>query len=371
MDRTRRALIGGMIAAVLPLPRALSAAPGLYVSARGGRDGRFAASLLSAAGEVVMDIPLPARGHGGAVRPRGAEAVLFARRPGGFALVVDIAGRRVAGWLHPPKGRSFTGHGVYSRDGQTLYAVEFEAATGDGVVAVHDVAGGYRRTGEFPSGGIGPHQAVLLPDAGTLAVCNGGIRTHPDFPRAKLNIATMRSSLVLIDGGSGRITETLGLAGLDHRLGLRHLDAAPDGRVVLGMQYEGPRSHRVPLVALYRPGRGLAPLAAPRPVEAALRRYIGSVAFDAGGDWIAATSPRGGAIAVWRAADGASAGLRRFDDVCGIAPAAGPGRFIVTSGRGAEAILDAPTMTLSRLPAASPGFRWDNHLVAVNRRAGR
>ncbi len=375
MDRTRRALIGGLIAAALPLPRARAAAGGaagrLYLSSRGGPGGRFAASLFSESGEVIMDTPLPARGHGSAVRPDGAEAIVFARRPGTFAHVLDLGARRVAGALHPKEGRSYAGHGAYSRDGRTLYVMECEGATGEGVIAVHDAAAGFRRTGEFPSGGIGPHQVVLLPDGRTLAVCIGGIRTHPDFPRAKLNIATMDSFLTLIDAPTGRIRETARLAGFDHRLGVRHLDAAGDGRIAVGMQYEGPRSDRVPVAALHRPGRGLAPLETSPEADAALRHYVGSIAFDAAGEWIAASSPRGGSVVLWRAADGAYRGRYGIADVCGVAAAPEPGSFVLTTGNGDILGLDAASLAARPILPRNAGIRWDNHLAAVNPRGGR
>lgn len=368
MDRTRRALLGGLIAASLPWPRARARAAAhgrLYLSARAGPQARFAASLFTDAGDVVLDVPLPGRGHGGAVRPDAAQAIVFARRPGSFAPVLDIPGRRVARWLHPPEGRIYVGHGAYSRDGRTLYVMECEGATAKGIVAVLDAAAGFRRTGEFPSGGIGPHQMLLMPDGRTLAVCIGGIRTHPDFPRAKLNIATMDPFLTLINAATGRICETARLSGFDHRLSIRHLDAARDGRIAIGLQYQGPRSDRVPVAALKQPGRGLVPLQSPPEARAALRHYVGSIAFDAGGEWIAASSPRGGSVALWRASNGAYRGRYRIADVCGVAATAEAGAFVLTTGNGEMLCLDAAAMKARRLRPPPAGVRWDNHLVAV------
>jgi hypothetical protein len=364
----RRTVIAGMAAAALPWSRAKAGAGrgvARFLTARAGAGATYAASLLTAAGDVIADIPLQARGHGAAVRPDGSEAVLFARRPGDFALVVDIADGRVVRRLEPPAGRRFAGHGAYSQDGARLYVVAFKEATAEGVVLIHDVAVGFRPVGEFPTGGIGPHQTLLLPDGERLVVCNGGIRTHPDYPRAKLNIPTMHSSLSLIEAASGHIERTLTLKDLDHRLSLRHIDAAADGRIVVGMQFEGPRDRGVPLAALYRPGGGLKALDMPADALGGLRQYVGSIAFDSSGAWIAATSPRGGAIAIWHAADGAYRGSLKLPDVCGIAAASRPGGFIVTSGRGVVAEADATAMTLRQRGAPRAGMRWDNHLIAI------
>src|SRR3546814_9184204 len=97
----------------------------------------------------------------------------------------------------------------------------------------------------------------------TLAVCNGGIRTHPDFPRAKLNLATMRPSLAYIDRHKGRLIAEARWPDDRHQLSIRHLDVATDGTVAFGMQYKGPKGDAMPLVAMHRGAGALVPLAMP------------------------------------------------------------------------------------------------------------
>lgn len=48
----------------------------------------------------------------------------------------------------------------------------------------YDPAQRYRRVGEFPSHGIGPHEMTVLRDGRTLVVANGGYVPHPDVPGA-------------------------------------------------------------------------------------------------------------------------------------------------------------------------------------------
>ena len=52
------------------------------------------------------------------------------------------------------------------------------------------------------NGSFGPHEIRLLPQGDTLVVANGGIETHPDSGRSKLNLPTMRPNLayITIDG---------------------------------------------------------------------------------------------------------------------------------------------------------------------------
>ena len=80
------------------------------------------------------------------------------------------------------------------------------------MIGIRDAEDGYRQIGEFASQGIGPHELVLMPDGGTLAVANGGIRTHPDNDRAMLNLDTMQPSLAYLDLASGRLRDAFGLA---------------------------------------------------------------------------------------------------------------------------------------------------------------
>ena len=47
---------------------------------------------------------------------------------------------------------------------------------------------GFRRIGEFDNHGIGTHDISVSDDGRMLVIANGGIETHPDFGRTKLNL---------------------------------------------------------------------------------------------------------------------------------------------------------------------------------------
>ena len=71
-------------------------------------------------------------------------------------------------------------------------------------------------------------------------------------------------------------------------------------------------------MGLLRVGRGIDLLPLPGD-EGALRAYIGSVAIDGSGRYVAATSPKGGLAGLWSLADGRWLGGFKMDDVCGLA----------------------------------------------------
>ena len=362
-------LAGGLAGSFLPASlRADSADPiaPLYLSARADAGGGYRISGFMGDGASLFDLPLPGRGHSFAVRPGEREAVHFARRPGRFALVVNLAQGAIVRGLETPPERHFYGHGVFSRDGRLLYATENDFDGERGVIGVYDAARAYRRVGELPSHGVGPHEIALLSDGATLVVANGGIATHPDLPRVKLNLPAMAPSLCFADRRSGALQRELRLDPALHRLSIRHLAVSPDDTVAVAMQYEGPQHDRVPLVALQRGEGPLRLVEGPRNVLRAMRNYCGSVCFDASGRTIAVTAPRGNLVTFWDAGAGRYLSSADVADGCGVAPGAGPAEFLASSGQGGVVVIDAHSGT-SR-PLAVGGLeaaRWDNHLIAA------
>lgn len=304
---------------------------------------------------------LPGRGHGICLRPGTGEAVVFARRPGTFAAVFEPASGLVVRRFDTPPGRHFFGHGTFDAEGRLLFATENDPEGVRGVLGVYDAADGYRRLGELPTHGIGPHDVTFLP-GGTLVVANGGIHTRPETGRTKLNLATMRSGLAFLDPMSGRLLDERRLAPALRLLSLRHVDITKDGRMVAAMQWEGDPAQLVPLLAL-ADGAGLRLLDAPPHELAEMAGYIGAVAFDRAGGTIAASCPRGDRVAFWDA-DGRFLRTIAITDTCAIGPAARPGRFLAANGVGLLAELDARRGTITPLGAPTP-VAYDNHLAVA------
>ena len=306
---------------------------------------------------------LPDRGHGLCLRPGTAEAVVFARRPGTFAAVFEPATGLVLRRFDSPPGRHFYGHGVFDPTGRILVATENDVTRGQGVLGLYDAADGYRRVGELPAHGIGPHDIALLPDGRTLAVANGGILTLPETGRDKLNLDTMRPSLNLVDLASGRLLEARRLPDRLRHLSLRHLAQTGDGLVAAGLQWEGEPGAPVPLVALDR-GNGLETLDIPRDILPSLAGYVGSVAFDRTGRVLAASCPRGDRVAFWRAQDGSFLRAVTLADACAVGPAHAAGRFLAATGTGQVVEIDPADGAILALGERAPAA-YDNHLLVM------
>jgi hypothetical protein len=338
---------------------------GRYFSARADNEGRYFLSTFDADGKIGYDIPLPDRGHGIALRPQSAHAVLVARRPGRFLLVFDAVTGEVFHNIESRPDRHFFGHAVYSADGRWLFTSENDYEQKRGVIGVRDATAAYRQTDEFSSGGIEPHDLHLCRNGRALVVANGGVLTHPDSGRAKLNLPTMSSSLAYLDTTSGRLLDEHRLAEEMHLLSIRHLAVSDSDQVCIAMQYEGDPADRPPLVALHRAGQeSLRLLEPPTDVLAQMRNYCGSVCTDLSGDWMAVSSPQGNLITFWSTVSGKYAGNTRIADGCGIAAGARAGEFLLSSGGGGLYRYDVANAVTALIPGTDrPDTHWDNHML--------
>jgi uncharacterized protein len=336
----------------------LARADGLpaFVAARMNGRSNCAVSVLDPAGNVLFSEALDGRGHDIAISPDRSTAVVFARRPGFFALVVDLAGRRRVATFAPPAGRHFYGHGFFSADGRLVYATENDYEADRGVLGIYDIAAGYARIGEIDSHGIGPHEALLMADGRTIAIGNGGVATHPDFDRIKLNLPTMQPSLVYLDAATGDLIEKVTLPASLHQLSLRHMAETADGTIWFGGQYEGAETDAIDLVGTHRRGQDACLVSAPAAAYAGMRQYVGAVGANSTGTRVAATSPVGGHVLVFDAKTRNLIDNRAIADVCGIAPDGGD--FFASDGQGR---LWQGRNLISELPDVA----WDNHVRRI------
>ncbi|MCH2094262.1 MAG: DUF1513 domain-containing protein [Rhodobacteraceae bacterium] len=348
----RRTFLGGLLATGLgPAFSWAKVGNPRFLSAAKTPQGAYVLCGLDSSGQITFKLPLPARGHAAAAHPSQAKAVAFARRPGRFALVLNCATGEEIAALQAPTGRHFYGHGTYSADGSVLFTTENDYETARGLVGVWDVTRTPRRIAEFLSGGVGPHDIKMLPDGHTLVVANGGIETHPDTGRVKLNIPTMQSNLTYLSL-DGDVLEQVELDAGHQRNSIRHLAVSQDGTVAFAMQWQGGAAPDRPLLGTHRRSDGSLTLV-PKASVQALNGYIGSVAISEEGSRIAITSPRRGVAQLFDQVQLTSE--LEIPDVCGIS--AVDGGFFVTSGNG---ICRSPQDKVVRHPLA-----WDNHLVPV------
>ena len=298
---------------------ALGRADAVYATGIRTPDGRFSLALMGEDGAFIAQIALPDRIHGLTVSPATGAVAAFARRPGTFILAMSASGAQMI--VNAVADRHFYGHGAFSPDGRFLYASENDFENRRGVVGIYDAQQAYTRIGEYPTYGIGPHDLSVTPDGRLLVAANGGIETHPDFGRTKLNLDHMEPSLALIDAATGALVEKHVLPAALSQLSTRHLALGAKGRVWFACQFEGPRNEMPPLVGHITEGDGLSFTPLPEDVTIGLGNYVGAIAANPRDGLIGLTSPKG-LVVTLEEASGRLVSTNMVENAAGIADAA-------------------------------------------------
>ena len=336
------------------------------LSCHTNQEGHHYFSVIDSDGRLSLNIELPARGHDIALHPDQPLVAVFARRPGNFVWIIDLINKQVVEKVDAKVGRHFYGHGLFTKDGAKLLCSENAFETGEGVVGIYDVHNHFSRAGEFQSHGVGPHDIKMLSDNKTIVVANGGIRTHPDLPRVKSNLSTMRPNLAYVSTQSGRLLHIHEPDPKWHQLSIRHIDISADDQVAIAMQFQGKPFLQPPLIGLQKGEQSIQYLTAPENVQSRLHNYCGSVAFSNNGSEFMVTSPRGGMVTRW------SAGGKYIDaheqlDACGISRIPGQSRaFYISDGGGSivHADVGADAETNKEIKYSFNEVKWDNHMVS-------
>lgn len=354
--------VGGLIATAQPsaLWAKQHSAPkrDWYFSAADGEDGSHHLAGIHHDGREHFLLPVPERCHGGCLRPHQAQAVLFARRPGRHFHVIDASHQAPLVSIDAGEGYHFYGHGVFDPSGRWLYVTANRLDDGMGLVRIYDATNGFAHHTDHTLDGIGPHELVMMPDGETLAVALGGIRTHPDSGRIKLNLGDMAPALLLMERRSGTIIARHSPS--HHQLSCRHLDVAADGSVVAGYQFQGPAwETEHPLLAHLTPKGTFEEIALPAALQSKLGQYTASIAMSQRQPRTLVTAPRGGCVVLLDHTSGDVIASPALEDAAG-ARCDGNGGFIVTTGNGGvyQFSGDGELTEMASLPV-----RWDNHLT--------
>lgn len=336
----------------------------LFASALRTPTGSYALAVFSEDGEILYQTALPDRGHAISFDRNSMRLLSFARRPENFAVLADLTGAREPLVFTSPEGRHFYGHGVFSPDGRLAYAPENDFEKVRGVIGVYDLSGDQpKRIGEFESYGVGPHDLLMSPDGSQLVVANGGIETHPDKGREKLNLDSMQPNVAFIDTATGDLLVKQALGSDLHQLSLRHMSFDGNGDVWVGGQFQGAKDATPPLMVHLGLDKAATALEMPLEVTQGLQNYVGSVEMNRTGDVIAASCPRGGKILYWDVAERSFIGFHQVADGCGVAPL-DEESFAITDGNGAISF-GGTDDDVAQIISQSAGISWDNHLTPL------
>ncbi|MBB1489153.1 DUF1513 domain-containing protein [Oceanospirillum sediminis] len=306
-------------------------------------------------------LPSQWRGHQVAMSPDGRYLVSVARRPGRQLLVQDLSTQR-HWFVNANEGRHFYGHGIFSADGSLLYCPENDYDNAEGKIGIYSVHQGFKKLKEWSSYGTGPHQIAWLKHQGDtlLVVANGGIETHPDYPRIKLNLDIMQPNISYLNL-EGQLADQA--TPPHHQLSLRHLDTSSDGRVWVGAQYQGEIYESPNLVYNHAPGESdLTAVKAEDALWPGLKAYIASVSCHSTADSVCVTAPRDNKVTFWQRSSGQMIRTMSLADCAGVCAHPILPVYYVSSGDGTLAAFDANNGDLL-WQKQFEGIHWDNHLT--------
>lgn len=314
--------------------------------------------------EAFAPFDVPARGHGLA-RLGGDSFALMGRRPGLLSSIVDAGSdAKPLRTFEPAKNKRFAGHAAVSEDGSLFVTSEFDPDTFEACVVSRDPVTAAERAC-WALNGIEPHDLVFARGGTRLVVALGGLVHDGGAAGPAYNPDGVRSEVVEVDPRSGSVVARHRLPPKMQSLSLRHLSVSPDGARVAVAAQDQDLSERRPLIGLLSPGGDIGLLPMPDPQESDLQGYVGSVAFDRSGMFIAAASPRASLIGLWSVSPPAWIGSLAIADVCGLAAGAEDGSFWASSGHGGiyRIAASARGPRLSARWSVPAGF--DNHLLLI------
>jgi hypothetical protein len=339
--------------------------PTTLISCYDDPQGKHFVALFNSTTGQSRSFALSHRGHGIILNPDKTQALIFSRRPDTLFWIIDLAQQQIINIIHSPTNRHFYGHGIFEPTARYLYVAENNYASGQGIIGVYDAHQQYQRVTEFSSHGIGPHELAFLSDGLTLVVANGGIKTHPDLGRSKLNLATMQANLAYFIPSKQQFIKKYTLAKEYHQLSIRHLSVGANDTVSIAMQYQGSKQQHPPLLALHQANNPkLTLISAPNSIQKQMKNYCGSICHDSSGQFFAMSAPRGGLISFW---DNTGHYLHHLDipDGCGLTKGNNKGEIVISSGQGLLMTHQIQENHSSLLSTKNPNKHWDNHLLSV------
>jgi len=323
-------------------------------------DGTDGGAIWSTEG--LGEFTLPARAHAAARLRNGDRTIMVGRRPGSFAAFFDTGTPDNIQLVAPIAAHRFAGHAVANET--HFFTGELHGESALGRIVLRDPVSGSPLE-SWDAGGIEPHELLLADSGARLVVALGGLAEDASVKGPATNVGQIESAIVELDAKTGRVLHRHVLAEEFSSLSLRHMALSPDGHTIAFGIQDQDFSELKPLVGLLRVGQGIEFLELPGDDPGAMRFYIGSVAIDSSGRFLAATSPRGGVVALWSLSTGNYIGRVSLPDVCGLAADAEAEFFWVSSGLGDVALLRAHEAGLAFEARWHTKTQFDNHLTIL------
>lgn len=324
--------------------------------------GNFFLAAFDLSGNLLTKVPLPARAHEILpINSKPGHVLVVARRPGQYILEVNLKTGDIVDNISVAASNRFYGHARLIENDNVLLTTENDYQRGKGLVVLRDRKS-QKVLEQYDSGGIGPHQIAIMPNSNEnqIVIANGGILTHPDHGRKKLNLNTMQPNLSYLTLADGKVQDSFQLD--NHHLSIRHLDVSHAGKVVAGLQYQGASTDEVPLAVSHQGESQLQFLKADMTTWRSMKNYTASVCIHNTTNLVAITSPQAGKLTLWDLTTDEFITSHKLKDVAGIAVSETD--IIASTGRGrtvSQKGSDKPYQIIKDFD----DIRWDNHMCSV------
>ncbi len=309
-----------------------------------------------------VNVSIPFRGHDVLLHPLKLNTLLvIGRRPAIQFCEVNIIEQAVSQTVSSDSGLHFYGHACFSHDGKIIFTTENDYEQARGLIVIRK-SDDYKVLSSFDSNGIGPHDIKLLSDSKTLVIANGGIETHPDLLRKKLNINSMKPNLSYFDSTNGDLLEQYTLD--NHLSSIRHLAVSKNDTVVAALQYQGKHSQPVPLVATHKPGQ--SKLKYSYVDQKNLKRmnyYTASASFNRDGSIYAVTCPKGNLVTFWETQSNSLVSSIDLHKPYGVIFDEQLDAFIISTSKGELHSFNPVNHQMSHLQNSN--MSWDNHMISM------
>lgn len=357
----------GALTAIAPTTL-LSGEKHWLVSAASDKKGNFFVAAFDLTGQLMSKVALPARGHEViAMKSKPGHALVFARRPGNYVLEVDFIRGEIVQEISVAAENRFYGHGVLLDNDKILVTTENDYKAGKGLIVLRD-SQTQQVLEQYDSGGIWPHQIALMPSSEheqtssnyQIVIANGGIQTHPQQARKKLNLATMKPNLAYMELANGKVIDKFELA--NNHLSIRHLDVSDKGKVIAGMQYQGASTDEVPLALAHQGETQLQFLKADSDIWRSMKQYTASVCVNSKQNVVAITCPKASLLTFWQLDNNEFLSSHKLKDGAGVTLHAD--KLVASTGRG-QVVSQSNPLTSYQVNADFDDIRWDNHMTSI------
>ena len=315
-------------------------------------------------GSLKYKINLECRGHDIVIIKDLNDICLLTRRPNNKLIVINKDNGEVKKIISAPEGRHFYGHAAYNNLKKLLYVTENNYNFDDersGVIAIYDPFKNYNRIGELKSNGIGPHE-IKINKKGHLLVANGGVLTHPDYPKIKLNLYDIASNISIIEPHSGLVIKELRLEEKFKNNSIRHLDIDSNNYIYFACQnYLKDNKQQLPLIFSYYADT-LKTYKIPKKIYSYTKKYSGSIKASYKDDYVYASFPRGNKLLVWNKLTARLTNSIDFNDNCGIGINVKNDAVYVSNGFGDIICLKKDKKVFK---ISFNNVKFDNHLSVI------